>query len=260
MSTPLSDAPISLPGGFVTELRRLNVGCGFDIREGYINVDMNDFHGPDVVADIVDLDGFPSGAFDEVFAKDVIEHFLWCLTPVALQSWNRVLRKGGRLVVTTTYLPGLAQRILSPEYQADLPLQQLTLINLFSSQSYPGDFHYTAFTERQLRFHAHRAGFDVADVVLVGGWLIQMTMVKIDDRQNSALTDGDDESFIRRMYLEFLGREPETEGMARWIKGLSSGELDRRGLRAVIIGGLERQNLDQKDMAAFDPGPLTTGI
>lgn len=53
---------IRLPGGVETNLRRLNVGCGFDIRPDYINVDMNDFHSPDVVADIVDLDGFPTAS------------------------------------------------------------------------------------------------------------------------------------------------------------------------------------------------------
>lgn len=35
------------------------------------------------------------------------------MTPLALRSWNRVLRVGGKLVLTTTYLPGLAQRIFS---------------------------------------------------------------------------------------------------------------------------------------------------
>jgi len=184
---------ILLPGGFETNLRRLNVGCGFDIREGYINVDMNDFHSPDVVADIVDLEGFPDGTFDEVFAKDVLEHFLWRMTPVALRSWNRVLRIGGQLVITTSYLPGIAQRIFSPAYMTDLRTQHITLVNLFSSQGYPGDVHYTAFTERQLRFHAFNAGFNVDRVELLDGWLIRMTMVKSEVRPNPDLLAGSTE-------------------------------------------------------------------
>lgn len=251
---------ISLPGGFETNLRQLNVGCGFDIREGYINVDMNDFHSPDVVADIVDLDGFPDGQFDEVFAKDVLEHFLWRMTPVALRSWNRVLRIGGRLVVTTSYLPGLAQRIFSPGYMTDLRTQHITLVNLFSSQGYPGDAHYTAFTERQLRFHAANAGFAVDQVELLDGWLIRMTMVKAETRANPDLISGDDQAFVRRMYVEILGREPDEKGAASWEQRLSSGELDRKGVMLQFIGSNERQEIDMCAMDAFEPGPLTLGI
>ncbi|MGU3455136.1 DUF4214 domain-containing protein [Brevundimonas sp. M1A4_2e] len=251
---------IRLPGGVETNLRRLNVGCGFDIRPDYINVDMNDFHSPDVVADIVDLDGFPDGQFDEVFAKDVLEHFLWRMTPLALRSWNRVLRVGGKLVLTTTYLPGLAQRIFSPGYMTDLRTQHITLVNLFSSQGYPGDTHYTAFTERQLRFHAHNAGFGVEHVELDGGWLIRMTMVKEEERSNPDITTGDDGEFVHRMYRDILGREPDAEGTESWMHRLSAGEFDRKGVLLQFIGSTERQEIDMRAMDAFEPGPLTLGI
>lgn len=251
---------IVLPGGFETNLRRLNVGCGFDIREGYINVDMNDFHSPDVIADIVELDGFPNSTFDEVFAKDVLEHFLWRMTPVALRSWNRVLRIGGQLVITTSYLPGIAQRVFSPGYMTDLRTQHITLVNLFSSQGYPGDAHYTAFTERQLRFHACNAGFTVDRVELLDGWLIRMTMEKAEERSNPDLLLGDDVSFVRRMYVEILGREPDEEGASSWVKRLSSNEIDRKGVMLQFIGSTERQEIDMRAMDVFDPGTLVLGI
>ncbi len=53
---------------------RLNLGCGWDLREGYLNVDVHDFHKPDLVADVTKLDMLPSGRYREIIAQDVLEH------------------------------------------------------------------------------------------------------------------------------------------------------------------------------------------
>src|SRR3954449_9383032 len=60
----------SLPNPLPT---RLNVGCGYDIRPGFLNVDNGDWHSPDLVADITDLVMLPSGHFEEIVAQDVLE-------------------------------------------------------------------------------------------------------------------------------------------------------------------------------------------
>ena len=54
---------------------RINLGCGFDKREGYLNVDKDPSCEPD---QIVDLDVLPwpweDNAADEVLLKHVLEH------------------------------------------------------------------------------------------------------------------------------------------------------------------------------------------
>ncbi|RYF60885.1 MAG: hypothetical protein EOO27_04180 [Comamonadaceae bacterium] len=52
----------------------MNLGCGFDIRTGYLNVDMHDRQGPDLVADVTSLGMLPSEGFTEIVAQDVLEH------------------------------------------------------------------------------------------------------------------------------------------------------------------------------------------
>src|SRR6478672_11115968 len=54
--------------------RRLNLGCGFDYREGFLNIDLNDFHKPDLVADVRNLHSLPSDFYEELVANDVLEH------------------------------------------------------------------------------------------------------------------------------------------------------------------------------------------
>lgn len=75
--------------------KKLNLGCGFDIRPDYINIDFQDFHNPDLVADIRKLDMLPSGLYDEVIAQDCLEHFPRCDTEPALFEWSRLLKTGG---------------------------------------------------------------------------------------------------------------------------------------------------------------------
>jgi predicted SAM-dependent methyltransferase len=59
---------------------KLNLGCGFDHRAGYLNVDMHPFTNPDLVADVLDLSMLPAATYDEIIAQDVLEHFRWCDT------------------------------------------------------------------------------------------------------------------------------------------------------------------------------------
>jgi hypothetical protein len=44
--------------------KRVNLGCGFDHRPGFLNVDIHDFHHPDLLADVTQLDMLPSGQYE----------------------------------------------------------------------------------------------------------------------------------------------------------------------------------------------------
>ena len=251
MDTLTQDGGVRLPNGQVTPYRKLNVGCGFDIRPGYLNVDLNDFHSPDIVADIIDLKGFPSNTFEEIVAKDVLEHFLWADTPKALLEWNRVLAPGGRLFLATTWLTGLAQRILHPSF-ADLEFQRLTIVNLFSMQKYPGDFHYTAFTERLLRYHMWAAGFEVESLEIFGGWIIQGWFVKRRDYSGEDLRDiQGDEAFVGAVYRALLEREADPGGMAGKIEALAAG-ADRMDIYKGVILSEERTELMARKCPQFE--------
>jgi SAM-dependent methyltransferase len=83
----------------------LHLGCGGDIRAGWINLDSRALPGVDVVAD---LDAcrekplpFPADSIDEFLGSHVLEHLS---DPLAfLQELHRVARHGAKLVFRVPY-------------------------------------------------------------------------------------------------------------------------------------------------------------
>jgi ubiquinone/menaquinone biosynthesis C-methylase UbiE len=77
--------------------RKINVGCGKDLRPGYINIDI---HGGDVRGDLNRLP-FKDGTVDEVYASHILEHMPDLNR--TMREIRRVLRRGGILVARVPY-------------------------------------------------------------------------------------------------------------------------------------------------------------
>ena len=224
--------------------RKLNVGCGFNHAPGYVNIDLQDFHAPEVVADVRDLHMLPSRSFDEVQSRDVIEHFEWRDTPRALYEWNRLLVDGGRLFVSTTYLTGLLRRLTDNTYST-VRLHKLLIVNLFSMQKYTGDYHYTAFTERLIRFYLWETGFEIESIEVLDGWLFHIWAKKIKDYSCADLIadSQSDEHFIASMYRTLLGRDPDAASAEIKLQSLVSRSTNRAQVAKQFLNCEEREEI-----------------
>lgn len=81
---------------------KLNLGCGFDKREGWLNVDNFAECAPDQFLDIEQTPwDLPTGAFDHVLAKHVLEHVGAQFDGFAavMRELYRILAPGGLLEI-----------------------------------------------------------------------------------------------------------------------------------------------------------------
>ena len=194
-------------------VRRLNFGCGYDKRDGYVNVDSDPACEPDVLLVNNDLSPLLGEPFDEILALDVLEHIPRVQTLSVLLDWAELLGDGGRLVIKTSSIEGVARQLAAnPSFRQ----QYGWTLCLFGSQAHAGDFHLTGFTDTTLRVHLLAAGFDVERIWLTDKWLLHAEAVKSMSWSAPAteLADLNDEAFVRAIYPIVLDREADDNGRA----------------------------------------------
>lgn len=131
--------------------RRLNLGCGTDIRKGWVNVDRAHLPGVDVVHDLSRVPlPFADGEFAQVCAKDVLEHLDYI--PV-LSEIHRVLRVGGVLDIQVPHFTS-AGNFIDPTHRR---LFSIRTFEFFVpggefGRDYYFDFRFSRLAERRLTF------------------------------------------------------------------------------------------------------------
>lgn len=84
---------------------RLNVGCGTNIKPGYINIDSveRELYPPDILMDLNNeslLDLFEPSSVDGILAQDIIEHFNKFNVIKLMNDFYMLLQSGAGSVVT----------------------------------------------------------------------------------------------------------------------------------------------------------------
>jgi predicted SAM-dependent methyltransferase len=158
---------------------RLNLGCGYDLREGFLNVDIHDFHSPDLVADVTQLEMLASGHYEEIVAQDVLEHLPRTSTVEVLREWSRLLTVGGVIHIRVPSVIDLVELMKAPEHQT-VEQQERFVQCLFGTQAYTEDTHYTTFTEPLLRHYLAEADLAVQTWTIRDGWLFEVDAVKVE--------------------------------------------------------------------------------
>lgn len=87
------------------EERKLHLGCGRDIKAGWVNLDLIDGPGVDVVANLDDCANTPlpfeDDSFDEILASHLIEHLA---NPLPfMQELHRISKPGAQAVFRVPY-------------------------------------------------------------------------------------------------------------------------------------------------------------
>ncbi|MDO8460021.1 MAG: methyltransferase domain-containing protein [Nanoarchaeota archaeon] len=82
--------------------QKLNLGCGNDIRRGYLNLDFESFSGVDMVHDLNKFPyPFPDNSFKEIIMQNILEH-LSNPYKVMLEI-HRISSPGARVFIRTPH-------------------------------------------------------------------------------------------------------------------------------------------------------------
>lgn len=138
-------------------LRKLHLGCGEIHIPGFINIDVQERPGVDVVADIRTLHPrrFPPGSVDLIYASHVLEHVGRWDFPTVLRRWHGLLKDNGVLRLAVPDLHALSKIYLET---GDL---SLILGPLYGGQHCPGGTHYWGWDQKTLSRDLFEAGFSL---------------------------------------------------------------------------------------------------
>lgn len=163
---------------------RINLGCGHLPLEDYVNVDMRDLPGVDVVAEVHNLP-FEQESLAEVHSAHVLEHFtVEDLRRRVLPRLRELLRPGGRF---SAVVPD-AETMLAEFGAGRYTFEELRLVT-FGEQEYEGDFHFTMFSCQELEELLSDVGFTDVEFPVVGrrnGACYEMQVVARKPRESAA--------------------------------------------------------------------------
>lgn len=135
----------------------LNLGCGKDVRNDFINIDLFSDDPRVVAMDIRNL-LLPDESADFILASDVLEHFSHREIESVLTEWARVLRPGGKIEIRCPNLKLQVNAYIRGDWNADVASYMI-----FGGQTNPGDYHCVAFDDESITRHLEKAGFtDIA--------------------------------------------------------------------------------------------------
>jgi glycosyltransferase involved in cell wall biosynthesis len=138
---------------------RLNVACGQDYQQGYINADLYEYTGDtkltlDACFDAREIP-YDDNTVDEIRALYIIEHFTFHEVAKVLGEWYRVLKPGGKLVLETPDFLESCRAFVN----GDEGFRVHIYGHFFCFPWMPGQTHKFLFTETQLRTNLTWAGF-----------------------------------------------------------------------------------------------------
>lgn len=167
---------------------KLNIGCGRDIKESYLNVDIRKVDisneaddGRDMSRIFMRLDlekipyPFESESIDEILANDIIEHFSYRYIEYIVREWHRILKNGGILRIKTpdfeniidilkidgvSFMGGTAS-LLGDEKKTWMSISHW----IFGGQDYSQNFHKLIFTKIELKKFLEYIGFRVGSII-----------------------------------------------------------------------------------------------
>jgi predicted SAM-dependent methyltransferase len=141
------------------EALKLHIG-GKEARSGWKILDIEERPEVDFVGDAADLSQFADNSVDAIYASHVLEHFYHSLNNElvnTLTEWYRVLKPGGKLLISVPDMKTICWLFLNPNL---MPLEKHYLMRvMFGGQTNQYDVHKVGFDLDILYLYINEVGF-----------------------------------------------------------------------------------------------------
>jgi predicted SAM-dependent methyltransferase len=137
--------------------RRLHIG-GETRHDGWEVLNINPAPHVDHVFDASDLSAFSDNTFTEIYASHVVEHFDYIdVLPATLQEWLRVLKPGGRVLISVPDMDVLCWLFLSKLINMNDRFRLMR--TMFGGHTDKHDYHVVGLNLDFLTYFLGQAGY-----------------------------------------------------------------------------------------------------
>jgi ubiquinone/menaquinone biosynthesis C-methylase UbiE len=142
-------------------ITRVNLGAGSDIRQGWVNVDIEEGEGIDVVSDVSVLP-FDDNSVGKIYAADVLEHIMYAKVPATLKEWYRVLAPKGTITIKVPSLSTIATNYVKHTIDTK---EFVRLIYGGQQEGKIANAHKSGYDPQYLSLLMKRAGFKITKII-----------------------------------------------------------------------------------------------
>lgn len=130
-------------------MKKLNLGCGRRILDGYINLDKVPLGGVDTVCDVEKSPlPFEDNYFDEILCETVLEHIDYVH---ALKEIHRVMKVGGRMIITIPHFTATCN-FLDPTHKHSFSVRTFDCFIKGDPHEYYFDFAFNKVITARILF------------------------------------------------------------------------------------------------------------
>lgn len=132
---------------------KLHLGCGSKSINGFVNVDVRELEGVNIIDNIITLEKFEINTADLIYVSHVLEHVGRREYMAVLHRWYDILKEGGTLRIAVPDFEAVVEH-----YNEHKNLEALRGF-LYGGQTYAQNYHYCAWDFKTLIHDLETIGF-----------------------------------------------------------------------------------------------------
>lgn len=167
---------------------KLNLGAGNVVLPDYINIDIREMSGIDLVSNISELSFISNEMVDQIYTSHALEHVSHQSVLKVIDEWYRVLKPGGRLTLCV------------PDFDKIINIYRQTNNNIWNiksplmgEQDYSDNVHYSVYNFEYLEEILKHVGFKTvrklkkSGIVTTQDWSFKKLEVSKDQKFDISL-------------------------------------------------------------------------